>query len=910
MLKKKILSVSLTALLALSAIPMTAGSVYAASTNPTLTFSDTAINETVSGNGYTISGTTLTISAAGVYRVKGSCTEGSIVISKSLDNVILILDDLSLSSAGTAPIVVKKGSNVTIHLDGTSTLTDNEDASTEDTNEDFEDAVIKVKSGSSVTFCGEGTLNVNGNAKNGIKGAAESTQIFNGGTYNVNAANNGIAADGSVTINGGSFTLDTDNDAIKSVPDVDDTVSTGSVTINGGTFNITADGDGITAEDTLKITGGVFTIKTLGGYNDKTFNSDTMSCKGLKASGDRESVENDLIISGGSFDLNTADDAIHSDTNAEITGGTFKIYTGDDGVHADTLLDLGTSGGLARDPEFYIYSSYEGLESGTVNLYSGKYYVVSSDDGINAAGGSTNGTDNGRDGRDQFGPGFGPRPGDQDNNNSGNYSLNIYGGAVYVDALGDGLDSNGALNLTGGNISVFSMQSGGDNSPLDSDGTITLNGATVFAAGTNQMNENPSTSTSQSYYKQSNSISAGTVVTVKNGSTTLYSDKLLRNINYLLYSEPNVSSSSISVSTGGSVDSCKSNAFAHNWNSGTVVTAATETSSGKMKYTCSDCGAVEYKTIPAAVSQNCSGHDDTVIEEDTGYNVTFSTDSGATVNVYNTQDYSSVSTTNAKTAVSRNSDTGLPDSTGEGQVNFSVVLKSGYEIDAVTVSGGYKNLKDVSTDDNPNTYRVTKVTSNLTITVTTKKTESAALTNNAVLSSEAITLGGSVTVKAAATGGSGTYTYGVYYKKATGTKWTTAQSYNANTTVTIKPAAATTYDICVKVKDSDGTIVKKYFTLTVSKAALTNESTLSATTVQKGSSITVTAKATGGTGSYTYGVYYKKATSEKWSTVQSYSTNSTVKITPASAVEYNVCVKVKDSSGKIVKKYFDITCTK
>ena len=65
----------------------------------------------------------------------------------------------------------------------------------------------------------------------------------------------------------------------------------------------------------------------MNGYNDSSFNSDTMSCKGLKASGDREDIENNLIITGGTFDLNTADDAIHSDSNAEITGCTFKIYT-------------------------------------------------------------------------------------------------------------------------------------------------------------------------------------------------------------------------------------------------------------------------------------------------------------------------------------------------------------------------------------------------------------------------------------------------------------------------------------------------------------------------------------------------------------------------------------------------------
>lgn len=114
MLKKKIASILLSQMILLSAVPFaTQTTAFAANTNPTLTFSNTAIKETVSGVGYTIDGTTLTISAAGVYKVKGTCSEGSIVISKSLDNVTLILDSLSLTSAQTAPVVVKKGSNVT-----------------------------------------------------------------------------------------------------------------------------------------------------------------------------------------------------------------------------------------------------------------------------------------------------------------------------------------------------------------------------------------------------------------------------------------------------------------------------------------------------------------------------------------------------------------------------------------------------------------------------------------------------------------------------------------------------------------------------------------------------------------------------------------------------------------------------
>ena len=921
MLKKRIGVAMLSQAILLGAMwPTAAISVGAASTSAaTLTFSNTAINETVSGKGYGISGTTLTITAAGVYHIKGNCSEGSIVVNKGLNDVVLVLDGLSLTSANTAPVVVKKESSVTIHLDGTSTLTDNEDASTKDTNEDFEGAAIKVKSGSTVTFCGDGTLNVNGNAYNGIKGAAESTQIYNGGTFRVNAANNGIAGDGSLVFNAGSFTVDADNDGIKSVPDADDTASVGSVTINNGTFNITADGDAIQADSLLQINNGSFTLKTMNGYKDSSFDENTMSCKGLKASGDRDNITHQLNITGGTFAINTVDDAIHSDDTADITGGKFTIYTGDDGVHADTQLDLGTSGGLIRDPEFYINASYEGLESGVVNMYSGKYYVVASDDGINAAGGSSNGSDPGAGGGNSFKPGGQPggRPGQGgqggqsgQGGTSSNYSLNIFGGSVYVNALGDGLDSNGALNLTGGDVTVFSMASGGDNSPLDCDGTITLNGATVFAAGTNPMNENPSTSTSQSYYKQSNSLSAGTVVTVKNGSTTLYSDTLLRNINYLLYSTPNVSSSSISVSTGGSVDTCHSNAFAHNWNSGTVVTAATTASTGKMKYTCQSCGAVEYKTIPMTVADGCDGHDDVVVVDDEGYGVTFSKDSGATINVYHTQDYTTADETNVTKTVSRNSDSGDPDSTGEGQVNFTVVPQNGYEVDSVTVSGSYKNLKDVSTDTLPNTYRVTKVTSDLTITVTTKKTAStAALSLNASLSASSITLGKSVTLTASAAGGSGSYSYAFYYKKASSSTWSTAQAYSTNKTVTITPSAATTYDLCVKVKDSSGTIVKQYDTVTVTKATLTNNATLSSTSITFGSSVKVTAAAVGGSGTYTYGVYYKKAASATWSTAQAYSTNKTVTITPAAATTYDVCVKVKDSSGTIAKKYFTVTVT-
>ncbi len=193
---------------------------------------------------------------------------------------------------------------------------------------------------------------------------------------------------------------------------------------------------------------------------------------------------------------------------------------------------------------------------------------------------------------------------------------------------------------------------------------------------------------------------------------------------------------------------------------------------------------------------------------------------------------------------------------------------------------------------------------------TVKVTAAAkALTNSSTLSATSIPLGNSVTVTAKATGGTTPYKYAVYYKKTSATSWTTKQDYTTNAKVSLTPASATTYDVCVKVKDAKGTVAKKYFTVNVTNA-LTNSSTLSATSIALGKSVTVTAKATGGTTPYKYAVYYKKTSATSWTTKQDYTTNAKVSITPTAATTYDVCVKVKDAKGTVAKKYFTVNVTK
>ncbi len=776
---KKILSIILTFALVFtltvnaSAATVDTGSSIGATVEQSavLTFSDSAIAETSAGSGYTIDGTTLTITANGTYRIGGSCSEGAIIVSKGLSDVTLILDNLTLTSSTTAPIVVKKSATVNIHLVGTSTLTDNEDPANETSSdltvsEAFEGAAIKVKSGSSVTFCGDGNLNAVANTKNGIKGGSTASLIFNqSGTINVSgnskyygattsgaAVNNGIACDGSIVINQGTYVIKAVNDGIKSTPDatdetegtVIDTDSAGTVTINGGTFDIDVDGDGIQADTALNINGGTFDIRTWKGYsvwNDTLAAS--YSCKGLKASGDRADeagIEPALNITGGTFTLNTGDDAIHSGANATITGGTFTITTGDDGMHADTSLTIGTENGYQRDPDITINNSYEGLEGGTVYMYSGRAYVVASDDGVNATGGSSNGTDPGSGGGNTFNPGGRPgggggfNPGGGGSSSSGNYNIYIYGGDLYVNCNGDGLDSNGGLYLYGGTQAVFSMQSGGDNSAIDADGTKLIQGATVFTAGTAGMDGSAKASwfgSNQKYASSSTTYSANQIINTKAGSSgsVIFSYKLPKRVNYIMASYPStVSSSTPSFATATSVTACKGGSWSHSWNSGTVTTAATSTSTGLMTYTCTKCGAAEKQTIPKTVAIDPCDHSvDQEAVADEGYTVTFAGDSGvSSVTVYNTQDYTGASESVAAngTTVSRSSATGEPDSTGDGQVNFTVVLKDGYALDSVSVTAGtYKNIKGPTDTGLANTYRITKISADTTITIKTVQCE-------------------------------------------------------------------------------------------------------------------------------------------------------------------------------------------
>ena len=90
------------------------------------------------------------------------------------------------------------------------------------------------------------------------------------------------------------------------------------------------------------------------------------------------------------------------------------------------------------------------------------------------------------------------------------------------------------------------------------------------------------------------------------------------------------------------------------------------------------------------------------------YNISFAVDDHIQIRVYPGQDYSAEGTIVTEYH--------LNDILGDGQVNFKVLLDDGYIIDSINVVGEYNKQKDMG----DNIYRITKVKSNLTITITSK----------------------------------------------------------------------------------------------------------------------------------------------------------------------------------------------
>ena len=209
------------------------------------------ISTDISNDNYSINNKILTISKKGDYKISDSWSECQIVVDKKLE-VKITLSSIEIDNSNTGPFIIKKNTVVNLILEGNSKITDKENIENKSSTDEiiadaFEGASMKFKSSSSLSISGTGALIINGNTKNGIKGAAQSTLTINDGILIINAEKNALACDNYLIINGGKITVISQGDGIKAEPDKDDDVSLGTIEINGGEIKIESQSDAIQA---------------------------------------------------------------------------------------------------------------------------------------------------------------------------------------------------------------------------------------------------------------------------------------------------------------------------------------------------------------------------------------------------------------------------------------------------------------------------------------------------------------------------------------------------------------------------------------------------------------------------------------------------------------------------------------
>jgi len=478
----------------------------------------------VKGDGLAVDGSVVTISTSGVYEITGTLTDGSLVVDINKDTdqgtAFLVLNRATVKSQTSAPIYIKGAKKAVILLEkgtenmvvgGSGTLVDAQGEPT-----------AAIFSKSDLTITGGGTLTVTADNNDGI--TSKDDLKITDGTFIVNAKADGMVGKDSLSVKNGRFTITAGKDGMRSTNETDE--GKGNVVLQNGEFTITAANDAIQASKQLQIEDGTFDVSSGGGYPGKSINSgnenfggppDQKATAPAKSAGEEESKKGfkagqGVLINGGTIKVSSYEDSVHSKKDVAINGGILTLQSGDDGIHADNHL-------LINNGEITIQNSYESLEGTNITVNGGKVSAASTDDGINV--------------------------------NSKEGVLTITGGEVALNANGDGTDSNGSINMTGGTVYVDGPTAN-NNGAIDYDGGFTISGGTLVASGSSGMAQAPSTNTQPSILMYYNSAqAAGTTVTLKDkdgnsvitytpskqySSVAISSPELLVGSTYTLYS--------------------------------------------------------------------------------------------------------------------------------------------------------------------------------------------------------------------------------------------------------------------------------------------------------------------------------------------------------------------------------------
>ena len=515
-----------------------------------------------------IDGSIVTIKDEGTYILSGALEDGMIIVdAQDSDKPQLVFDNVTINSNTSAALHILEADKVFITLaEGTTNILSNGGSFSQSNNTTSSNIDGTVFSKQDLTFNGSGSLTVTSPAGHGI--VCKDDLVFTSGTYTITSSSHGIDANDSFRMKNASITIEAGKDGVH-VENSDD-AEKGFVYITSGILSIEAEGDGISSSYYTQIQGGTIDILTGGGYeNGKQHSSDnwgdfgggmgkpggkppsggapggtppsggrpgsrpnasssgttnnttttdeaSTSMKGIKSN-------SSILLNGGTFTIDSADDGIHSNLSAYINDGTFTIASGDDAIHAEEKLTI--TGGKIN-----ITQSYEGLEALDITVSGGDVDILSTDDGINVAGGTDA---SGTGGRDEM---FGGRPGGMP---VGNGSMIISGGDIFMYAKGDGIDANGTVEITGGQT-IVTGPTQGDTAVLDYDKTASISGGVFIGVGSTMMAQTFTEGTQGSLAAQG-SFAGGTKIRIEDSTgKEIISYTPENDFQYIVISTPNI----------------------------------------------------------------------------------------------------------------------------------------------------------------------------------------------------------------------------------------------------------------------------------------------------------------------------------------------------------------------------------
>ena len=398
------------------------------------------------------------------------------------------------TASSTAKTVTETAAGLTAVVSSTSTIAVDPEFTDRDLETTYDDstAVHVTLDGSNIQVSGDGAT-----ASNGV------LTITKEGTYVVT----GNLTDGQIVV----AAADTDKIQIvlngatincaDNAPIYIKSANKVFITLNQNTVNSLTDSSAYVQTDENTVDGVIFSKADLTINGAGTLNITTNFNHGIVS-------KDDLIITGGTFNITSADNALSGKNSVKIKDGVVNITSSNGkGITSKNADDTTKGYVYICGGTITIKNSTEGIEGTAIIIEGGTIDLVSQDDGFNSASASAAETDTGAKG------------GGAAMENDANCYLSIAGGTIKVNATGDGLDSNGSLYVTGGTIIVSGPTNGG-NGALDYNGTAEITGGTIFVAGSTGMAQGFSDTSTQCslLYNLTTACAAGTEIKLTDAS--------------------------------------------------------------------------------------------------------------------------------------------------------------------------------------------------------------------------------------------------------------------------------------------------------------------------------------------------------------------------------------------------------